>query len=135
MVALLPVKTILPDVLKLIDLVLAVADEKVVLVKTLLFKFIAPAVNVNAPPNVNDAPRVNVTVEVLKVTDVATAPTAVVQVPVPELESKVTVSAATGAEAPDAPPEVEAQFAVLLASHVPVPPTQNLFAIIVSCYG
>jgi hypothetical protein len=53
----------------------------------------------------------------------------VVQVPVPEPLSKNTLSAATGADAPDAPPEVADQFAVDTPSHVPDPPTQYRAAI------
>jgi hypothetical protein len=53
---------------------------------------------------------------------------------VPLFASKNTVSMATGADAPEAPPEVAAQFAVEVASQVPEPPTQNLFAMRASCY-
>jgi hypothetical protein len=49
---------------------------------------------------------------------------------VPELASKNTSSTAVGALAPEAPPEVADQFAVLKLSQVPVPPTQYLFAIV-----
>lgn len=41
----------------------------------------------------------------------------------------VTSSAAPGTDAPPAPPEVADQLAVVVESHVPVPPTQNLAAI------
>lgn len=44
--------------------------------------------------------------------------------PASEFASKKTLSAAVGAEAPPAPPEVVAQFVVVEASQVPVPPTQ-----------
>ena len=44
---------------------------------------------------------------------------------VPELLSNVAVSPVPGAEAPDAPPEVDAQWDVSEPSHVPVPPTQK----------
>jgi hypothetical protein len=54
----------------------------------------------------------------------------IVAVPVPELPSKNTASAAVGAETPGAPPEVAAQLAVLTPSQVPVPPTQYLSAIL-----
>jgi hypothetical protein len=57
-------------------------------------------------------------------------PVAVVTVPVPEFESNVTASDVVGADAPEAPPDVADQFAVLDAFHVPVPPTQNLEAIV-----
>jgi hypothetical protein len=51
-------------------------------------------------------------------TTVATSPD------VPELLSKTTSSALVGTPAPPGPPEVEAQFVVVDASHVPAPPTQ-----------
>ena len=49
-----------------------------------------------------------------------------VKAPVPtfELASKNTLSAAVGTEAPLAPPDDADQFAVLVPSQVPVPPTQ-----------
>jgi hypothetical protein len=50
-------------------------------------------------------------------------------VPVPELASKITASAAVGAEAPPAPPDVVDQFVVVVVSQVPAPPRQYLFAI------
>jgi hypothetical protein len=65
----------------------------------------------------------NVTIEQVE-------PAAVVQVPDPELASKFTVSAATGADAPDAPPDVLDQFAVLAPFQVPEPPTQYFIAMI-----
>jgi hypothetical protein len=43
--------------------------------------------------------------------------------------SNMATSAAVGTEAPDAPPLVADQFVVDDAFHVPVPPTQYLFAI------
>lgn len=54
----------------------------------------------------------------------------IVAVPVPEFPSKNTASVDVGAEAPEEPPEVADQFAVLTPSQVPVPPTQYLFAIL-----
>ena len=48
-----------------------------------------------------------------------------------ESVSRSTVSDDVGTEAPPAPPEVAAQFVVVLASQLPVPPTQNLVAILV----
>ena len=39
-------------------------------------------------------------------------------------ELKKTLSAVVGADAPPAPPEEADQFVVVVASHVPVPPTQ-----------
>lgn len=47
-----------------------------------------------------------------------------------ELASKVTVSEEPGTDAPLAPPEVADQFTVVIPSHIPVPPTQNLAAIL-----
>jgi hypothetical protein len=43
--------------------------------------------------------------------------------------SNMATSAAVGTEAPDAPPLVVDQLVVDEAFHVPVPPTQYLFAI------
>jgi hypothetical protein len=107
----------------------APVEAKERLVRVNVCNVSVPDVSVNAPDNVSPAPNVRPTVLLLNATEVQIAPAAVVQVPVPELVSKVTVSAATGADAPEAPPEVAAQFAVELAFHVPVPPTQNLAAI------
>jgi hypothetical protein len=53
----------------------------------------------------------------------------IVIVPVPQLALNSAASAAPGAEAPDAPPEVVDQFAVEVVFQVPVPPTQYLLAI------
>jgi hypothetical protein len=58
-----------------------------------------------------------------------TAVLATVTVPVPELVSKVTVSAFVGAAVPPAPPDAVAQLVVVVASQVPAPPTQNFAAI------
>jgi hypothetical protein len=55
-----------------------------------------------------------------------------VTVPVPEFASNKATSAAPGADAPEAPPVVVDQLAVLVVSHVPEPPTQYLFAILIS---
>ena len=52
-----------------------------------------------------------------------------VTVPVPEFPSNCGVSPAIGTDAPPAPPDVADQFAVLVLSQLPVPPTQYLFAI------
>lgn len=52
-----------------------------------------------------------------------------VTVPPPELPSNVTASDVPGTDAPDEPPDDDAQCVVDDASHVPAPPTQNLFAI------
>lgn len=54
---------------------------------------------------------------------------AIVTVPTPELVSKNTASADVGADAPLTPPDVVDQLVVVVVSHVPVPPTQNLLAI------
>ena len=114
---------------KAIDLTLLFEEEKTVQVKLFEFKFNAPNVNVKLPNCVRFAPSVKLRVELFSVVVVQVAPAAVVQVPVPDAESNITVSAATGAEAPLAPPVVADQLAVLLASQVPVPPTQYLVAI------
>jgi hypothetical protein len=53
----------------------------------------------------------------------------IVIVPAPQLALKMAASAAPGADAPDAPPEVADQLAVDVVFHVPVPPTQYLLAI------
>lgn len=52
-----------------------------------------------------------------------------VTVPPPDEPSRVALSAEPGTDAPLAPPDEAAQCDVSLASHVPVPPTQNLEAI------
>jgi len=87
-----------------------------------------PELSVNVLAIVRPAPKVSPSVLLVKVTVLATAPAAVVQVPVPELASKFTMSVDTGADAPDAPPEVADQLAVEEAFHVPEPPTQYLVA-------
>jgi hypothetical protein len=75
--------------------------------------------------------RLNVMSDLSTVVAVATAVEATVTVAaVPELASKKTTSAVVGADTPPAPPDVAAQLTVELASHVPEPPTQNLFAIV-----
>jgi hypothetical protein len=53
----------------------------------------------------------------------------IVIVPAPQLALNIATSAAPGADAPAAPPEVVDQLAVDVVFHVPVPPTQNLLAI------
>jgi hypothetical protein len=70
--------------------------------------------------NVNDEPVV--------VSDFAASAPVSVTVPEPEAASKNTSSALVGAEAPLAPPLVADQLVVVVV-HVPVPPTQYLFAI------
>jgi hypothetical protein len=76
------------------------------------------------------APKTKVTPVLLKVHAAQAEPLAVVTVPDPEPESKNTASTDVGADAPLAPLDVADQFAVDEASHVPVPPTQYLFAIV-----
>ena len=97
-----------------------------------LFKLSKPKVNVKPLLTVRFAPNRNSMFELFNVGLSAVAPTAVVTTPVPELESKIASSAVVGAEAPLAPPDVADQFVVLLASQVPVPPTQYLAAILQS---
>ena len=64
------------------------------------------------------------TVLALRLIVLATAPDPTVTVPVPLLASKVAVSDEVGAEKLPAPPLVLDQLVVVLASHVPEPPTQ-----------
>jgi len=63
---------------------------------------------------------------ILKKTHVAPVPIVTVKSLVPEFEllSKNTLSAVVGADAPEAPPLVADQLAVLVEFHVPEPPTQ-----------
>lgn len=83
-------------------------------------------------PKVGLPDRLRVMSLLLIVTDGPTALAATETVAaVPLLASKNIRSAATGADAPGAPPDVADQFAVEVASQVPEPPTQYLFAICV----
>jgi hypothetical protein len=134
-IPLFPVNVIFPDVSKSIARVLALFDENTAILKVFEPKIKVPAVRVNVPDMVKLLPKVSVKVALFKVTVVAVAPAAVVQVPVPEFASNIAVSAATGADAPAAPPDVVDQFAVLAASQVPVPPTQYRVAIFDFPYG
>lgn len=59
---------------------------------------------------------------------------ATVTTPPPDEPLKVTSSPVVGAEAPLAPPDVADQFVVEDKSQVPVPPTQNLDAIVQPLY-
>ena len=94
------------------------------------FVFNVPAVNVIAPVNVVPALCISVKSDLLMVMEAAERATSTVTVAaVPELESKVTVSPATGTVSPPAPPVVADQCAVSLV--LPVPPTQNLLAIFI----
>lgn len=62
--------------------------------------------------------------------DKANAPVTIVAVPVPLFPSKNTASAAVGAATvPPVPPDVPDQLVFVVASQVPVPPTQYLSAI------
>jgi hypothetical protein len=58
-----------------------------------------------------------------------------VTVPAPEFASKLATSAAPGADAPEAPPVVVDQLAVLVVSQVPEPPTQYLSAMLIPLAG
>jgi hypothetical protein len=124
----LPVRVMFP-VPKSIDLMLLLLEANAVHDSVLVPKLIDPKVNVNGPRTGKLSPRDKDKVELLNATPRHVAPVAVVQVPVPDKESKNAASAEVGAEAPAAPPEVKDQLAVLEASHTPVPPTQNLLAI------
>jgi hypothetical protein len=126
---LLPVKVIFP-VPNAMTRVLELLEENKLQDKAKLPKLNVPKVKVNVPAIVWLAPKVNANVELFKVAVVQVEPLAVVQVPVPDRLSKITVSAATGAEAPLAPPDAVDQFVVLDEFQVPVPPTQYLVAII-----
>lgn len=125
----LPVTVMLPVPNEILR-VLVLLDVKLLQVSANDWSASVPCVWVKVLEIVRLAPSVRPRVALLRVTSVQIAPAAVVQVPVPERLSKVTVSAATGAEAPEAPPDVAAQLAVELASQVPVPPTQNLAAML-----
>jgi hypothetical protein len=72
----------------------------------------------------------NVPVKPLKLIVKQSTLTPKVTVPPPLLALNNTASAAVGTDSPPAPPEVADQFAVFIASQVPVPPTQYLFAIV-----
>ena len=90
----------------------------------LLPKLKVPEVKVKVPDIVWFAPSVRPRVELFSVAVAQADPLAVVQVPVPDAESNITVSVLLGAATPGKPPEVKAQLAVELASQVPLPPTQ-----------
>jgi hypothetical protein len=108
---------------------LALDEEKMLQVRVYELKLTAPLVKTKLPVIDKFAPNARSTVLVSIVTPEQADPAAVVQVPVPELASKITASEEVGAEAPAAPPVVADQFAVELASQVPEPPTQKRFAI------
>jgi hypothetical protein len=95
-------------------------------VKTLRFN--APAVNVKVPAAVHS---VGLPVSVSAISDLLTVvlkDTAVdvtrTVAPVPELASKLTVSALVGFKAVGTPPEVTANCVFPVPPHVPEPPTQ-----------
>jgi hypothetical protein len=108
-----------------IDLALALFELKIKQVSVFPAKFKAPSVKVNVLTIERFAPSVKPKVEVFKVTVEAVASPDVVQVPVPELESKVTVSAVVGFNTVGTPPEVIANCVLPVADQVPVPPTQK----------
>jgi hypothetical protein len=80
------------------------------------------------PATVKDVAAI-VPVYPVQVTDLA-VPEEIVTVPPPELALKKTSSAVVGTDAPPAPPDVADQLVVEEAFHVPVPPTQYLFAML-----
>ena len=93
--------------------------------------FSVPVVNVIAPVSVVPALCRSVRSDLLMVMEAADRATSTVTVAaVPELESKVTLSPATGTVSPPAPPVVADQWAVSLV--FPVPSTQNLLAMVAS---
>src|SRR3989344_2981202 len=96
--------------------------------------FSVPVVNVIAPVSVVPALCRSVRSDLLMVMEAADRATSTVTVAaVPELESKSTVSPATGTVSPPAPPVVAAQCAVSLV--LPVPPTQKRLAMVASFGG
>jgi hypothetical protein len=98
-------------------------------VRLKLLRLIIPCVNVNAPAKVGDPESDRVISALLTVqVEQAAVASAVTVAAVPLLLSNVTVSADVGADAPDAPPVVADQLAVLELFQGPVPPTQNLLA-------
>jgi hypothetical protein len=107
-------------------------DElKTLTVSVCVFNVSVPAVSVSVPVQsvgLPDNERLMSALLTVVTDDVAVAATVTIAA-VPELASKVAVSALVGAEAPAAPPVVADQFAVELASQVPEPPTQKRFAI------
>jgi hypothetical protein len=119
-----PVSVMLP-VPKSIVLVLALFVRKFLQVKVLLPNDNDPAVKVKALLIVKFAPNTKFNVEVFTIHCVVMAPAAVVQVPVPEFESKFTTSPEMGFKSVGTPPEVMANCVLPVADHVPVPPTQK----------
>lgn len=115
---------------KSIVLALLFEDEKDVAVSVCVLKVNVPVVKVNDPENVGlpDSDKLMSDLLTVQLEHTAVAVTVTVAA-TPEFASNVAVSALVGAEAPDAPPVVADQFAVLELSQVPEPPTQNLAAI------
>jgi hypothetical protein len=109
---------------KAIDRVLVFVERKILQDRVLLPSDKVPNVKVKVPDMVWFAPSVKPNVELFKVAVAQAEPLAVVQVPVPDAESNITVSVLLGAAIPGKPPEVKDQLAVALASQVPSPPTQ-----------
>ena len=109
-----------------------VLDDELV---SVIFIVEVPGVKVNPPVitfhtvPVPATETVNVPIESVCVNDekltlLADAVAVMVIVPDPELKSKTTSLLVAGTDAPDEPPDVRLQFAVLEASQFPVPPTQ-----------
>jgi hypothetical protein len=115
---------------KLIALTPVPEPETVVQLKEYELRVKVPSENASVPLAVKSLPKFTSIVEALKVRPEQTAPETVEQTPEPDKELKIATSPEVGADAPAAPPVVADQFAVLEASQVPVPPTQNLLAII-----
>jgi hypothetical protein len=128
-VALLPVSVMLP-VLNAIVLVLLLFVLKAEQVKAKLPKLKVPWVRVKVPLIEWAAPSVKPNVALFNVAVAQADPAAVVQVPVPELASKFTMSVDKGGPAPPMPPESKDQFVVFELSQVPVPPTQKYVAML-----
>lgn len=125
-----PVITILP-VPKSIVRALLLLEETVAQVKTYVLRVKVPVVSVNAPAKVQDPDRLKLMSDLLTVQEAHVAVAATVtNAAVPLFASNMAASALVGADAPAAPPDVADQLAVEVSSHVPVPPTQNLLAMI-----
>jgi hypothetical protein len=127
-VVLFVVMTISPLAPKSIVLAFELFEVNLPTVTTLLLRAIVPAVNAKNPllgASVGLPEKLKVMSDLLTVVLSATAVAATVTTAdVPELESKITVSALFGGPLPPAPPLVVDQFAVETLFHVPEPPTQ-----------
>jgi hypothetical protein len=110
------------------DLVFELLLANLPTLKTKSLSVKAPAVNVKVPAAVQSVglpDKDKLMSDLLTVVLVDTADAATVTVAaVPELASKLTISALFGGPAPAAPPLLADQFAVEELSHVPLPPTQ-----------